>query len=88
MAVLSRMIALLAATAISAYPLAPRGSIASDEVVGFAQTVPSGTTGSVYLAYQPHLYVANGCVPFPAVDASGNTKYAPPFPSSQRHSPN
>jgi hypothetical protein len=42
--------------------------------VGFSQTVPSGTTGEVYLAYQPDLYVVNGCVPFPAVDASGNTK--------------
>jgi hypothetical protein len=42
--------------------------------VGFSETVPSGTTGEVYLAYKPHLYVQNGCVPFPAVDASGNTK--------------
>jgi hypothetical protein len=52
----------------------PRASIDSDAVVGFAQTVPSGTTGEVYLAYQPYLKVVNGCVPFPAVDAEGNTK--------------
>jgi hypothetical protein len=51
-----------------------RGTVDSDEIVGFAQTVPSGTTGEVYLAYQPHLYVVNGCVPFPAVDAAGDTK--------------
>ncbi|KAE8132859.1 necrosis inducing protein [Aspergillus pseudotamarii] len=51
----------------------PRASIDHDAVVGFDQTVPSGTTGEVYLAYQPHLYVVNGCVPFPAVDAEGNT---------------
>ncbi|KAE8356814.1 necrosis inducing protein-domain-containing protein [Aspergillus coremiiformis] len=51
----------------------PRASIGSDKVVGFQQTVPPGITGDVYLAYQPHLYVANGCVPFPAVDAEGNT---------------
>ena len=51
-----------------------RGTIASDEIVGFDQTVPSGITGEVYLAYQPYLYVVNGCVPFPAVDAEGNTK--------------
>ncbi|KAJ5584000.1 uncharacterized protein N7459_003800 [Penicillium hispanicum] len=50
-----------------------RGAIASDEIVGFNQTVPSGTTGEVYLAYQPDLYVVNGCVPFPAVDAEGDT---------------
>jgi hypothetical protein len=48
----------------------PRATIASDAVVSFAQTVPSGT---LYLAYKPYLYVVNGCVPFPAVDASGNT---------------
>ncbi|KAJ5979578.1 hypothetical protein N7481_006876 [Penicillium waksmanii] len=50
-----------------------RGTVGSDDIVGFAQTVPSGTTGDVYLAYQPDLYVVNGCVPFPAVDADGNT---------------
>lgn len=63
----------LAATA-SAAALQPRGTIASDQIVGFAETVPSGTTGAVEKAYQPLLYVANGCVPFPGVDASGNTK--------------
>lgn len=55
----------------------PRGTIASDQIVGFPVTVPSGTNGAVYTAYQPHLYVANGCVPFPGVDASGNTKSVP-----------
>ncbi|EAW15047.1 uncharacterized protein ACLA_004610 [Aspergillus clavatus NRRL 1] len=35
-------------------------------------TVPSGTTGQVYLAYQPHLKVVNSCVPFSAADAQGN----------------
>lgn len=60
---------------IAALPgLARRGAISSDKVVGFNQTVPSGTTGEVYLAYQPDLYVINGCVPFPAVDKNGNTK--------------
>jgi hypothetical protein len=58
----------------SANPLSRRGTIASDEIVGFDQTVPSGITGEVYLAYQPYLYVVNGCVPFPAVDADGDTK--------------
>lgn len=54
--------------------LLPRASIDHDKVVGFPETVPNGTTGDVYLAYQPLLYVVNGCVPFPAVDAEGNTK--------------
>ncbi|KUJ20716.1 npp1 domain-containing protein [Mollisia scopiformis] len=76
MAVLSRLLAgLLATVAVNATPftLQNRGTIASDEIVGFAQTVPSGTVGDVYLAYQPYLYVVNGCVPFPAVDAEGDT---------------
>jgi hypothetical protein len=63
-----------AAAAVSASPVERRGIIDSDKVVGFPETVPSGTTGSVYLAYKPFLNVANGCVPFPAVDAAGNTK--------------
>lgn len=79
MAVLSRLLnvslGLLAATACNASPLLQkRASIDSDKVVGFSQTVPSGETGDVYLAYQPYLKVVNGCVPFPAVDAEGNTK--------------
>jgi hypothetical protein len=79
MAVLSRLLqfslGLLATGAVIATPLERRGTIASDEIVGFDETVPSGTTGDVYLAYQPYLYVVNGCVPFPAVDANGDTKY-------------
>lgn len=60
--------------AIARPSLSRRGTIGSDEIVGFAQTVPSGTVGDVYLAYQPYLDVVNGCVPFPAVDAAGDTK--------------
>jgi hypothetical protein len=79
MAVLSRVLAgLLATVAVNATPfpltLQSRGTIGSDDIVGFPQTVPSGTVGNVYLAYQPYLYVVNGCVPFPAVDAAGDTK--------------
>lgn len=62
------------ATALSINTFDRRGTIASDEIVGFAETVPSGTTGDVYLAYKPYLYVVNGCVPFPGVDAEGDTK--------------
>ncbi|TGO18322.1 hypothetical protein BPAE_0386g00070 [Botrytis paeoniae] len=53
--------------------LESRAVISSDAVVGFPETVPSGTVGTVYETYQPYLDVVNGCVPFPAVDASGNT---------------
>ncbi|KAJ7613706.1 putative necrosis and ethylene inducing peptide 2 precursor [Mycena polygramma] len=64
---------LMSLVVVGAAPLTDRAAIDSDAVVGFPQTVPSGTAGSVYLAYQPHLKVVNGCVPFPAVDAEGNT---------------
>ncbi|KAF5855790.1 hypothetical protein ETB97_008432 [Aspergillus alliaceus] len=50
-----------------------REPIDHDKVVGFPETVPPGATGDVYKAYQPLLKVVNGCVPFPAVDAQGNT---------------
>lgn len=64
--------------------LESRAVIDSDAVVGFAETVPSGTVGTVYEAYKPFLKVVNGCVPFPAVDASGNTGYVLiPFSSTR-----
>lgn len=69
--------ALSVASVVSAAPvdvLEKRAVIAHDAVVGFAETVPSGTLGQLYLKYKPYLYVVNGCVPFPAVDAEGNTR--------------
>ncbi|KKK21383.1 hypothetical protein P175DRAFT_0283550 [Aspergillus ochraceoroseus IBT 24754] len=51
----------------------PRAVIDHDKVVGFAETVPDDTIGEMYLAYKPYLYVVNGCVPYPGVDAEGNT---------------
>lgn len=71
-------LSLLASTAIASptpSKIGTRAVIDSDAVVGFPETVPSGTVGTVYEAYQPYLYVVNGCVPFPAVDAEGNTGY-------------
>lgn len=56
-----------------------------DAVVGFAEAVPDSSEGDLMLAYKPYLKVFNGCVPFPAVDADGNTRYVmspvspPPF---------
>ncbi|CAM1503998.1 Fc.00g015890.m01.CDS01 [Cosmosporella sp. VM-42] len=48
-------------------------TINHDAVVGFPQAVPSTAAGTLYLKYKPYLEVFNGCVPFPAVDAAGNT---------------
>ncbi|RAK96053.1 NPP1 family protein [Aspergillus ibericus CBS 121593] len=68
---------LLAASTICLAQAKPRlharDWIASDEIVGFNQTVPDDATGDLYLAYQPYLKVVNGCVPFPGVDAEGDT---------------
>ena len=52
--------------------LATRDVIPHDSVVGFPETVPSGTMGEMMLKWQPKLQVFTGCVPFPAVDADGN----------------
>ncbi|KXG48512.1 Necrosis inducing protein [Penicillium griseofulvum] len=73
-----RLIAGLTALAVlpvtaSPVELSRRGTVGSDDIVGLPQTVPAGATGGLYLAYQPDLHVVNGCVPFPGVDANGNT---------------
>lgn len=75
MAALRFLLSVAAVAAVAtAKPVERRGTVGSDDIVGFGQMVPSNGTGDVYLAYQPDLYVANGCVPFPAVDANGDTK--------------
>ena len=51
-----------------------RAVLPHDEIVGFPETVPDNNIGQLYLRFKPHLFVANGCVPFPAVDAEGNTR--------------
>ncbi|KAK4546544.1 hypothetical protein LTR36_001761 [Oleoguttula mirabilis] len=67
--------ALAAITLALAAPsrLLRRSDIDADKVVGFAETVPDNTEGTLMLQYQPYLYVVDGCVPFPAVDAAGDT---------------
>ncbi|KAI4617015.1 uncharacterized protein J4E87_008527 [Alternaria ethzedia] len=66
---------LAAASVVLASPvnLQSRAVIAHDAVVGFPQTVPSGIVGQLMLKYKPYLKVENGCVPFPAVNAAGDT---------------
>ncbi|KAI5364504.1 Putative necrosis inducing protein [Septoria linicola] len=69
----SAILALSAIVSAAPTPIGKRAVINHDAVKGFAQTVPSGTTGQLYLKYKPYLKVDDGCVPFPAVDAGGNT---------------
>ncbi|KAK1958574.1 necrosis inducing protein [Colletotrichum sublineola] len=64
---------LAAAATVMAAPIERRAVIGHDAVVGFPETVPSGIVGSLYLKYKPYLKVVNGCVPFPAVNAAGDT---------------
>lgn len=70
----STVATLFAAAGVGAAPLEPRAVINHDAVVGFPTTVPSGALGDAYRKFQPWLKVETGCVPFPAVDAQGNTK--------------
>ncbi|CAG5161392.1 uncharacterized protein ALTATR162_LOCUS6019 [Alternaria atra] len=66
---------LAAASVVLASPvnLQSRAVINHDAVVGFRETVPSGIVGQLMLKYKPYLKVENGCVPFPAVNAAGDT---------------
>jgi len=59
--------------ASNASAITKRAVINHDAVVGFPQTIPNTTEGMAYLRYKPWLDVPHGCVPFPAVDALGNT---------------
>ncbi|GKT47527.1 uncharacterized protein ColSpa_07708 [Colletotrichum spaethianum] len=43
-----------------------------DKVVAFTQNASADFGGQVELRFNPYLYVAGGCDPYPAVDASGN----------------
>ncbi|KAH8671547.1 necrosis inducing protein-domain-containing protein [Xylariales sp. PMI_506] len=54
-------------------PMAKRSDISVDDVVGFATTYPNNTEGELMEKWWPYLYVVDGCVPFPAVDAEGDT---------------
>jgi hypothetical protein len=68
---------LLSIPHISALPLnlglSRRAELAYDAVANFNEAVPSGITGELMLKYKPWLEVYNGCVPYPAVNAAGDT---------------
>ena len=70
-----RLLALFTCVWASPVDLTRRATIDHNAVVGFPQTVPSGIAGALYLKYKPWLEVYNGCVPFPAVNAAGDTGY-------------
>lgn len=71
---LSKTLLLLAATSIQARRLVPRALFPTHMISGLHETLPNDNNGLLYKTYQPYLDIANGCVPYPAVDAEGNTK--------------
>lgn len=75
MAIRSLLTAALVVATATCKPttLKSRAVIDHDAVVGFAEAAPDNSEGDLMLAYKPYLKVFNGCVPFPAVDADGNT---------------
>lgn len=71
----AHLVAAAPAPAAAPSSVQARDVIDHDAVVGFDEAVPSTTEGTLMLKYKPYLKVFNGCVPFPAVDADGNTRY-------------
>ncbi|KAK6845660.1 necrosis-and ethylene-inducing protein-like protein 1 precursor [Apiospora arundinis] len=77
----SQLLAVVAATLTMAAPsVEKRGTIGHDKVKGFKEAVQDGAVGKarrltivLVLKFKPYLKVEHGCVPFPAVDADGNT---------------
>ncbi|WP_197517270.1 NPP1 family protein [Microbacterium karelineae] len=47
--------------------------IGHDQIVGFAEVAPTTLDQRLAERFQPFLEVRTGCVPFPVVDAAGNT---------------
>lgn len=66
--------ALAAPSKTDSSTVAKRSDIGIDAVVGFEQAVADDTEGDLMLQWKPYLHVVDGCVPFPAVDAEGNTR--------------
>lgn len=58
---------------VALVPSAYAAVIPHDQVVGFNEVTPSTTAQIAAKKFQPTLKVTTGCVPFPAVDAQGNT---------------
>lgn len=58
---------------VALVPSAYAAVIPHNQVVGFAELTPTTTAQIAAKKFQPTLKVTTGCVPFPAVDAQGNT---------------
>ncbi|KAG3009939.1 hypothetical protein PC120_g15339 [Phytophthora cactorum] len=61
------------AIALSCFASVPAEKLAYDQVAPFPEVPPSTTENKVALKFKPQLHISNGCHPYPAVDADGNT---------------
>lgn len=66
-------VALTLLASLNFVPVASAAVIGHDQVVGFTEVTPTTTTQIAAKLFQPTLKVTNGCLPFPAIDAQGNT---------------
>ncbi|GMF30191.1 unnamed protein product [Phytophthora lilii] len=51
----------------------PAEKLPYDQVAPFQEVLPTTTEAAVALKFKPQLHISNGCHPYPAVDADGNT---------------
>lgn len=66
-------LAVMAGSALAApAKLSARQVIDHDAVASFPEAVPDSAVGKLITKFAPHLRIADGCVPFPAVDSMGN----------------
>ncbi|ETN03903.1 hypothetical protein PPTG_15220 [Phytophthora nicotianae INRA-310] len=61
------------AVALSCLASVPAVKLEYDEVAPFPEVLPTTTESKVALKFKPQLHISNGCHPYPAVDADGNT---------------
>lgn len=76
--VMSKLLLSTALTAAAFTTMMPMPSVHAavidhDKVVGFSEVTPTNDSQKAAKTFQPFLKVYNGSVPFPAVDAQGNT---------------
>lgn len=67
------MIKALFATALASFTAVSAGTINHDAVVPFPEPAPTTISHRAALKFKPQIHISNGCHPYPAVDAAGNT---------------
>ncbi|TYZ63929.1 hypothetical protein PybrP1_010507 [[Pythium] brassicae (nom. inval.)] len=81
--------AFLLASALASIAAVNAAVISHDAVKPFAQPAPTTSAHEAAIKFKPQIHISNGCHPYPAVDAAGNTsgglkpsggysKHAPP----------